>query len=204
MAAAAAHLTPLALELGGKSPTIVFPDADLDAARPGGRGLGPACCPGQGCALPTRTYVHDDVYDEFVDAGAGPGGARWRSGDPLDPATVVGPVVSEPAMRAHPRGDRPGAGPTGPPCWPEGTRLGGDLADGWFVAPTVFGDVDHGQRPGPGRGVRAGAVPAAVLHRRRGAGPGQRQPATDSPPTCYTADPGGIERFVRGASRPGR
>ena len=66
MAAAARNLTPLALELGGKSPNIVFPDADLDAAATMAAVVGTALLSGQGCALPTRLYVHDDVYDEVV------------------------------------------------------------------------------------------------------------------------------------------
>ncbi len=64
MAAAAETLTPLTFELGGKSANIVFPDADLDAATSMAAMLGAVLLSGQGCALPTRLYVHDDVYDE--------------------------------------------------------------------------------------------------------------------------------------------
>jgi aldehyde dehydrogenase (NAD+) len=141
METAARNLTPLALELGGKSPNIVFPDADLDAAATMAAYVGTALLSGQGCALPTRTYVHDDVYDQVVTKVLAIIGSL-KVGDPLDPATVVGPVVTEAAMdriltvieRARTDGATLLAG---------GTRLGGDLAGGWFVAPTVFGDVDH-------------------------------------------------------------
>jgi aldehyde dehydrogenase (NAD+) len=141
MATAATHLTPLALELGGKSPNIIFPDADLDAAAGMAAHIGTALLSGQGCALPTRTYVHDDVHDEVVDK-IGTIVGSLRVGDPLDPATFVGPVVTEEAMirilgvidRARADGARLLVG---------GHRLGGDLAGGWFVAPTVFADVDH-------------------------------------------------------------
>jgi aldehyde dehydrogenase (NAD+) len=141
MESAARNLTPLALELGGKSPNIVFPDADLDTAATTAAVFGTALLSGQGCALPTRLYVHEDVYGEVVDKIL----ATLRSlavGDPLDPATFVGPVVTEEAM------DRilaviGRAGSDGATLLAGGTRLGGDLAHGWFVAPTVFGDVDH-------------------------------------------------------------
>jgi aldehyde dehydrogenase (NAD+) len=141
MATAARNLTPLTLELGGKSPNIVFPDADLDVAATVAAVGGTALLSGQGCALPTRLYVHDDVYATVVEKVV----ARLATlsvGDPLDDATFVGPVVTEAAMerilgvigRARDEGGTLLAG---------GGRLGGDLAKGWFVAPTVFGDVDH-------------------------------------------------------------
>jgi acyl-CoA reductase-like NAD-dependent aldehyde dehydrogenase len=141
MAAAAVNLTPLALELGGKSANIVFPDADLDTAAAMAATFGTALLSGQGCALPTRTYVHDDVYDVVVEKILHALGSL-RVGDPLDPATFIGPVVTETAMerilgvvaRARADGARVLTG---------GDRLGGELASGWFVAPTVFGDVDH-------------------------------------------------------------
>ncbi len=141
MESAARHLTPLALELGGKSPNIVFPDADLDGAATMAALVGTALLSGQGCALPTRLYVHDDVYDAVLDRLL----ATLRTlpvGDPLDPASVVGPVVTESALeRILAVIDRATA--DGATLLTGGTRLGGDLAPGWFVAPTVFGDVDH-------------------------------------------------------------
>jgi aldehyde dehydrogenase (NAD+) len=142
MAKAAEHLTPLALELGGKSANIVFADADLDTAAGMCAVFGTALLAGQGCALPTRTYVHEDVYDAVVEKVLGTL-AAFPVGDPLDPASFVGPVVSEPAMERilgvidRAKGD-------GATLLTGGERLGGELADGWFVAPTVFGDVDHG------------------------------------------------------------
>jgi aldehyde dehydrogenase (NAD+) len=142
MATAATHLTPLALELGGKSPFIVFPDADLDRAAQVAALAGTALLSGQGCALPTRLYVHEDVYDQVAEKVVATLGTL-SVGDPLDPVTVVGPVVSESAMERilavieRARSD-------GATLLTGGTRLGDALADGWFVAPTVFGDVDQG------------------------------------------------------------
>jgi aldehyde dehydrogenase (NAD+) len=142
MAAAAETLTPLTFELGGKSANIVFPDADLDGATSMAAMLGAVLLSGQGCALPTRLYVHDDVYDDVVARVV----AQIEAvpvGDPFDPAVLMGPVVSERAceriLGVILRAVDEGAGTllTG------GERLGGALAGGYFVAPTVFCDVDH-------------------------------------------------------------
>ena len=141
MAAAAPNLTPLALELGGKSPNIVFDDADLDTAALVAAMAGTAMLSGQGCALPTRTYVHEDVYDDLV-ARVLTTLAGCAVGDPLDPATMVGPVVSESAMERI-LGVIDRAAADGATLLTGGGRLGGEFAAGWFVAPTVFGDVDH-------------------------------------------------------------
>jgi acyl-CoA reductase-like NAD-dependent aldehyde dehydrogenase len=139
MAAAAETLTPLTFELGGKSANIVFPDADLDVATSMAAMLGAVLLSGQGCALPTRLYVHDDVYDEVVERVV----AQVETvsvGDPFDPTVLMGPVVSAAAcdriLGVIARAVAAGAGKllTG------GHRL---ERDGYFVAPTVFGDVDH-------------------------------------------------------------
>jgi aldehyde dehydrogenase (NAD+) len=142
MERAARRLTPLTLELGGKSPNIIFPDADLIAAAKMAAFTGPALLSGQGCALPTRLYVHADVYDEVVTQVV----ALVRGmqvGDPLDPATMVGPVVTEAAMHRI-LGVIARAKEDGATLLTGGVRLGGELADGWYVAPTVFGEVDQG------------------------------------------------------------
>jgi acyl-CoA reductase-like NAD-dependent aldehyde dehydrogenase len=142
MAAAAETLKPLALELGGKSANVVFPDADLELAVSSAAFLGAALLSGQGCALPTRLYVHDEIYDEVVGRLVAQV-ESVRVGDPLDPQVLMGPVVTEAAclriLGVIDRAVNDGAGTllTG------GSRLGGDLAGGYFVAPTVFGDVDH-------------------------------------------------------------
>jgi aldehyde dehydrogenase (NAD+) len=195
MARASAHLTPLALELGGKSPNIVFPDADLDRAATTAALFGTGLLTGQGCALPTRLYVHDDVYDQVVAKVVG-AVAALSVGDPLDPATFVGPVVTEGAMeRILGVVDR--ASSDGAVLLCGGTRLGGELADGWFVAPTVFGDVDHDSDLarhevfGPVQAVLRFSTEDEVLEK-----------ANDSPfglaAYLHTRDPRRIERFVEG------
>jgi acyl-CoA reductase-like NAD-dependent aldehyde dehydrogenase len=141
MAAAADALTPLTFELGGKSANIVFPDADLDLACAVASVLGAVALSGQGCALPTRLFVHDDVYAEVV-ARVVATVEGVTIGDPLDPSTLMGPVVTETAcarvLGVIERAKSDGAGTllTG------GHRLRGPLADGYYIAPTVFGDVD--------------------------------------------------------------
>jgi aldehyde dehydrogenase (NAD+) len=143
MIAAAETLKPLALELGGKSANIVFPDADLDTAAMLAVLFGVGVLSGQGCALPTRLYVHDDVYDDVVERLIAQT-AAMAVGDPSDPASFMGPVVTEASCKrilgVIARAESEGSGRllTG------GTRMGGSLTDGYYVAPTIFGDVVHG------------------------------------------------------------
>lgn len=140
MASAAQTLKPVALELGGKSANLVFEDADLDGAASqavyGALGLS-----GQGCVNPTRLLVHHSRYEEMV-ARAAAIATSMRVGDPFDPTTIAGPVISRVACerilgvieRARGEG-RLIAG---------GSRLGGELADGFFIQPTVFADIKPG------------------------------------------------------------
>ena len=140
MVAAAETVKPLALELGGKSANIIFADADLDVAVPVAAILGSVLLSGQGCALPTRCYVQDAVYEDVVERLLAQIGSV-KVGDPLDPQVMMGPVVGAAACQRilgvieQARADQAGVLLSG------GTRLGGALASGYFVAPTVFGDV---------------------------------------------------------------
>ncbi len=194
MEGAARHLTPLALELGGKSPNIIFPDADLDRAAAMTAHVGTALLSGQGCALPTRTYIHDDVYDEVVEKIVAAVGSL-AVGDPLDPATVVGPVVTEEAM-IRILGVIDQARADGAALLTGGMRLGGPLGRGWFVAPTVFGEVDHDSDLA--RNEIFGPVQAVLRFRSEEEVLAQ---ANDSPfglaAYLQTADAGRIQRFVR-------
>jgi aldehyde dehydrogenase (NAD+) len=138
----AEYLKPLALELGGKSANIIFEDADLDAAA-GMAGIqGCAVLAGQGCVLPTRAYVHESIYDSFLQRVKGVV-ESFAVGDPLDAKTFVGPVISQAAAKRilgvieNAKAQKIGRVITG------GAKLGGTLAAGNFIAPTVFGDVPH-------------------------------------------------------------
>jgi aldehyde dehydrogenase (NAD+) len=138
--ACAESMKPVVLELGGKSANIVFEDANLDSATRVGTIAGCGFMSGQGCNLPTRMLVQRPIYEEVI--------ARVKAtaeslviGDPFDPNVLAGPVVNEVALqrilavieRAKADGARLLTG---------GHRLGGDLADGYYLAPTVFADVD--------------------------------------------------------------
>ena len=135
MRGAASHLARVSLELGGKSPNVVFADADLEAAA-GGVVAGVFAAAGQTCMAGSRLLVEASVHDEFVAVLAERADAI-RLGDPLDPATEMGPL----AFAAHREAvERHIAGAV-----QDGARLvcGGDRppGDGYFVQPTIFGDV---------------------------------------------------------------
>jgi (Z)-2-((N-methylformamido)methylene)-5-hydroxybutyrolactone dehydrogenase len=92
--AAAANVNRVTLELGGKSPQIVFPDADLDAAA-NGLVAGVFAAAGQTCMAGSRLIVHADVHDALIEKVV----ARARTiklGDPLDAGTEMGPVANQP------------------------------------------------------------------------------------------------------------
>ena len=97
--ASAGNLKRVSLELGGKSPDIVFADADLDAAVPGA-GMAVFANSGQICSAGTRLFVERKVYDEFVARVAEFG--KWlHVGNGLDPDTQIGPLVSEQHRTGH-------------------------------------------------------------------------------------------------------
>jgi aldehyde dehydrogenase (NAD+) len=133
--AAQSNLKRVTLELGGKSPNIVFADADMDAAIEGAHfalffNQGQSCCAG------SRTFVEEKIYDEFVERSAARAKKR-RVGDPFSPRTEQGPQVDaiqlEKVLAYIESGMRDGA------------RLvaGGNRRNepGYFVDPTVFADV---------------------------------------------------------------
>ena len=125
------------MELGGKSPLIVFDDADLENAI-GGAMLGNFYSTGQVCSNGTRVFVHEAIHDRFVERLV-ERTKKIRIGDPLDPETQMGPLVNkaqhDKVLAYIERGRA------------EGLTLltgGGKPAhagDGWFVEPTIFADV---------------------------------------------------------------
>ncbi|MBB6426842.1 aldehyde dehydrogenase [Sphingopyxis sp. JAI128] len=142
MRRAAEVLKPVALELGGKSANIIFDDADLDAAAHMAAMCSIVVATGQGCVLPTRAYVHDAVFDRFVDKVAAHA-AAFPLGDPLDAKTLVGPVITEAAARRIMDVIDRAKSESGGTLVAGGARGEGDLARGAFVQPTVFADVAH-------------------------------------------------------------
>lgn len=141
--AAADNLTPVVTELGGKSANLIFADADLDAAAARSAHQGPLMQAGQSCACASRILVQDTVYDAFLERFLGVIGAA-RVGDPLEPTTGFGPVISDTALErilsAVDQAVDEGSGEllTG------GHRItDGALARGYFIEPTVLGNVDN-------------------------------------------------------------
>jgi len=139
-AAAARTLVPVTLELGGKSPNIVFPDADLHRAVTGAL-IGIFSAGGQTCIAGSRLLVHGAIYDEVVSAIAARAKAI-RLGDPLAPATQMGPVANQPQYRRI--RELVAAGKESGATMVAGDEaLGAELARGLFVRPTVFAGVSN-------------------------------------------------------------
>jgi aminomuconate-semialdehyde/2-hydroxymuconate-6-semialdehyde dehydrogenase len=144
MRAAAGNLKKLSFELGGKSPTIVMDDADLDDAVAGSL-LGSFMNQGEVCLAGNRILVQRAVYEDFC-AKMVEGVRDWRVGDPFDEDTKVGPLVSEEHL------DKvmsyiDGAEEQGAKLLAGGGRLtDGALANGAYVEPTIFADVDQDSR----------------------------------------------------------
>ena len=141
LAGCAETLKPAVLELGGKSANLVYPDADLDAAALVNSITALQTIAGQGCALATRLVVHDSVYDDVVQKVIDH--ARTITvGDPFDPSIGTGPVVTRAAQeRIVGMVDRARADGSAKLLLGGGVP-GGDLASGFYVEPTVLGDVD--------------------------------------------------------------
>ena len=138
MRAAAETLKKISLELGGKSPNIVFADSDLKAALKGAT-MGVFYGKGEVCAAGSRVLVERAVYDEFVESYAG-STAFMPVGDPFDRATRIGAIVSEEQLERVMAYVEAGRN--------EGARLvaGGERRTvngrGNFVEATVFADVE--------------------------------------------------------------
>ena len=137
-AACGALLRPVTLELGGKSAAILLDDVDIAAVVPQLLDCG-VMNNGQACVAQTRILASRSRYDEVVDALT-EAMAALVVGDPLDPATQIGPLVAqrqrERVLGLIEQGKTEGA---------RVTTGGGrpDQASGWFVQPTVFADVDN-------------------------------------------------------------
>jgi acyl-CoA reductase-like NAD-dependent aldehyde dehydrogenase len=132
------------LELGGKSPNIVFADADLDNAANGAI-AGILAASGQTCVAGSRLLVEDSIYDAFLERVVAI--ARTAHvGDPMDPATNIGPVATKTQYDkirnyleiAEAEGARCVLGSTPDPAPP--------IGKGWFIAPTIYTNVTNDMR----------------------------------------------------------
>lgn len=142
MAKAARTIKKVSLELGGKSPNIVFPDADLDEAINGSL-FAIFTNAGQRCTARTRLFLHREIYDQFLETFVSRA-REIRVGDPLEHETQMGPVIS-PQQRDRVLHYCGVAQNEGAELLTGGRRIGlGQLAAGNFVEPTVFGRVESG------------------------------------------------------------
>ncbi|KSZ56091.1 hypothetical protein Z045_25200 [Rhodococcus pyridinivorans KG-16] len=135
---AAQNLTPCMFELGGKSASITFDDADLSAAIQHAQFV--SVHAGQQCTLGSRMFVHRSVFDEFNDRLA----SALQSitvGLPFVDGSQMGPLINQAAIdRVHGLVDRArsyGEVRAG------GSRLGGDLSDGYFFPPTLVSGITN-------------------------------------------------------------
>src|SRR5438876_9481297 len=147
MKAASDTLKPVTLELGGKNALIAFPDADLDAVSAAVvDGMNFNWC-GQSCGSTSRAFVHEKIYDAVLER-AQASIKRYRPGDPTDPVTTMGSIISrlqydrvmgyiEAGKTDGARLVCGGARPTDP-----------KLAKGLFIEPTIFADVTMDMRIG--------------------------------------------------------
>jgi len=142
--ASAGNLKRLSLELGGKSPDIVFADADLEAAVPGAA-MAVFANSGQICSAGTRLFVERKIYDEFT-ARVAAYGKSLRVGNSSDAATQIGPLVSQEQLDRV-TGYLDAGKQEGARALSGGARLiDGDMKNGFFVPPTVFTDVRDDMR----------------------------------------------------------
>lgn len=141
LAACAEQMKPAVLELGGKSASLVFPDADIAAVSDYSVAFSIGVLSGQGCALPTRIIVHESIHDELVERIVAIA-KGYKIGDPFDPEVIVGPLINGAAcdrvmgMLDRVRSEGSGKIVLG------GQRCGGELAGMNFIEPTIITDVD--------------------------------------------------------------
>jgi (Z)-2-((N-methylformamido)methylene)-5-hydroxybutyrolactone dehydrogenase len=141
---AVSHFAQITLELGGKSPNIVFEDANLDAAEAGViSGIFAAC--GQTCIAGSRLFVHESIADEFI-ARIVRRTEQIKLGDPFDPNTQMGPAATPEQFKkieyyvqvAQDEGAKLETG--GQPA------REGELSKGLFYRPTILSNVDNSMR----------------------------------------------------------
>jgi acyl-CoA reductase-like NAD-dependent aldehyde dehydrogenase len=138
--ASAGNLKRVSLELGGKSPNVIFPDADLEDAVATSL-LGFCMLSGQVCYAGTRVFVQSDFHDEFVEHLIRCA-SKVKAGDPLNESTMVGPLASREQFKRVKGylevGKKEGAK----------TALGGEARNGkgFYVDPTIFTDVKNSMK----------------------------------------------------------
>ncbi|MGA7284909.1 MAG: aldehyde dehydrogenase family protein, partial [Candidatus Cybelea sp.] len=140
---AATNLKKISLELGGKSPNVVFADADFDTAVDYAL-FGIFANAGQVCSAGSRLILERPVHDRFVERVV-ERAQKIRVGDGFDPQSEMGPIIS-PVHHERVQAYIEAGINEGAKLLCGGERLGGRLADGNFIAPTVFGETSPQMR----------------------------------------------------------
>ena len=146
MRAASERIVPVSLELGGKSPSIVYPDADEDWVVEGIIAAMRFTRQSQSCTAGSRLFLHADIFDGFL-AKLGEKTAKLKIGDPLDEATDIGAIINEKQFKkvcgyVEEGMRQPGAKMLFGGLPPET----GPLAQGYFAIPTVFANAANDWR----------------------------------------------------------
>ena len=146
MHAAADRIVPVSLELGGKSPALVFPDADDDRTVDGVIAGMRVTRQGQSCTAGSRLFLHRSMFESFL-ARLKEKLAALRIGDPLDETTDMGTISAASSSTASVSTSTTGGGSRALGSFSAGCRREeGPLAQGYFVQPTVFADVRNDWR----------------------------------------------------------
>jgi aldehyde dehydrogenase (NAD+) len=140
MRSAADTVKRITLELGGKSPNIVFADSDIDNAVKGAI-TGIFYGKGEVCNAGSRLFLESKVKDEFTEKLVARA-AKMRPADPLDPKTRLGAIVSQEQMRTV-LGYIEAGKKDGAKLMAGGNRVNVDGGKGFFIEPTIFGDVKN-------------------------------------------------------------
>ncbi len=145
--AATGNLKKVSLELGGKSPAIIFPDADMSSAIAGAASAiffnqGQACCAG------SRLFAHESVFEEVL-SGIGDIAGRIKMGHGIDPATEMGPLVSQEQfdkVTGYIASGKSEGASIGSGSKRHNAGRNGEAARGYFVEPTVLHNVKPGMK----------------------------------------------------------
>ena len=143
-ASSESNLKRLTLELGGKNPNIVFPDADLDAAVQSAFS-GIFANKGEVCSSGSRLLVHNDIHDAFLDRLVDRA-KRMKIGNPLDPESEMGSQISGQQMERILGYIRSGVEEGARLCCGGERDTDGNKAKGFFVKPTIFTEVKPGMK----------------------------------------------------------
>jgi len=141
----AEQLAEVSLELGGKNPLIVFPDADVEQSAAGAVKAMNFGWQGQSCGSASRVFVHETVFDEFCERVQEQIG-RIRQGDPSQPDTTMGAMISQAQYERVLRYIEVGRSEGGRVIAGGGHPEGEVFAKGFFIEPTVFVDVKPDMR----------------------------------------------------------